>query len=344
MKLRFLIILTAIFALFSDLYLNAAVFYTPKEYNEIYNEKVAVELEIKTLKRQFKNEKANLEEKNQNLKTEIDSLNKTIALLKEQAADDKKGYEARIKDLEKRTDILKKKGGDREKILIEENRKLEARYKKQIAKLKKDLIKEKENNLKAQKNLIAKYEAKMAALNKKIANLDEELSSLKKLTKKQKQELARMENQAKELEKQLEKEIKLGQIRLKRFHDKLIINLDDKISFASGSSKLKKEILPALNKITKILSKYSENSIVIEGHTDNVPIRGSRRFRDNWQLSTERALSVLAHILKNNKINPVRFSAAGYGEYQPIVPNDTSLNKALNRRVDIVVKPRVKKK
>ena len=152
-----------------------------------------------------------------------------------------------------------------------------------------------------------------------------------------------MNAQANELESKLAEEIEKGDIRLKRFHDKLIINLDDKISFDSGSARLKRDITNALKKIRNILVRYPENMIIVEGHTDNIPIR-SKRFRNNWRLSTERALSVLGFLLKNKKLNPQRFSASGYGEYNPIVTNDTAQNRALNRRVDIVVIPRVKKK
>jgi len=161
-------------------------------------------------------------------------------------------------------------------------------------------------------------------------------------TEKQKKELSRMENQAQELEKQLTEEIKKGEIRLKKYHDRIIINIDDRISFDSGQSELKKNFLPTLEKISKILAQYPEYYIIIEGHTDDVPIK-TARFRNNWQLSTERALAVLDYLLKNTELDPRRFSAAGYGEYRPVVSNDTKENRALNRRVDIVVIPIVKK-
>jgi len=182
------------------------------------------------------------------------------------------------------------------------------------------------------------YEKKILALKDEIANLNEELSELKKLTDKQKAELARMENQASELEKQLDEEIKKGDIRLKKFHNRLVINIDDRITFDSGYANLKKEVLPPLKKIREILSQYPEYSIVVEGHTDNVPIK-TQKFRDNWQLSTERALAVLGYLLQDKDLNALRFSAAGYGEYRPLVSNETKENRALNRRVDIVVIP-----
>ena len=152
-----------------------------------------------------------------------------------------------------------------------------------------------------------------------------------------------MENQALELEKQLESERQKGEIRLKRFHDRLIINIDDKISFDSGDATLKKNLLPALKKISKILSQFPEYNIIVEGHTDNIPIK-TKRFRNNWHLSVERSLAVLDYLLDNNSdLDPRRFTTAGYGEYKPQVPNDTSENRALNRRVDIVVIPMLKK-
>lgn len=321
---------------------KAGLLYTRSQYKKLYNEKIAVEIELSTVKRKFKNEKSDLLGKIKKLEAEIESLNKQLDLLNGKNEKDKKLCNTRIEELKKTIDILKKKSGNREQNLISENKKLQKRYEKELQQVRDGLIDEKKRNIKQLADLKKFFENKITELNRVIKNLNEELSTLKKLTRQQKEELRRMEEQALELEKKLKKEIAMGQIRLKKFHDKLIINLDDKISFASGSAKLKKEILPALKKITTILISYPEYNISIEGHTDNVPIR-SRRFRDNWQLSTERALSVLGYILKNKKLNRSRFGAAGYGPYRPIVNNDTDENRALNRRVDIVVIPRVTK-
>ena len=343
-KTLFFTMLIFFFVTAAIMRINAGqLLYTKNQYNKIYNEKVALELELKSLKRKFKNEKANFESDISKLKSEIDNLNRKIELLEKQMQEESDLSNKKIAELEKRTDILKRTGSEREKELIEENRKLQERCSLDLAKMEDILKKERDKFLEDINDLKKSYQEKLDNLKKEIANCNEELSSLKELNKKQKMELERMEAQANELEDKLADEIKNGDIRLKRFHDKLIINIDDKISFDSGSSMLKKEILNALEKIRDILDKYPENSIIVERHTDDVPIR-SRSFRDNWQLSTERALSVLGFLLKNTKLNPERFSAAGYGEYNPIVSNDTAQNRALNRRVDIVVVPRLKKK
>jgi chemotaxis protein MotB len=322
---------------------KAALIYLPSEYNALYNEKVALELELKTLKRQFTNEKTNLEGRIKDLEKDIEELKGSLALSEKNREEDNKASQLRIKELESVRDILQKKGSDREKELIEENRNLQKQFKEETDRLRNELQKERELKIAELAKQKTDYEKKISELNNRLNNVIDELSEIKKLSESQKKELDRMSAQAGELEKQLEDEIKKGEIRLKRQHEKLIINIDDKISFDSGQADLKKGVLNALDKIAKILSDYPENTIVIEGHTDNVPI-STKKFRDNWQLSSERALAVLAYLLKNTKLDAARFAAAGYGEYKPIVSNDTSENKALNRRVDIVVIPRMSQK
>lgn len=337
-----LILVIALYFIFLDS-ANAALFYTNSEYNAVYNEKVAAELEVKTLKRQLTNERANMEARVKELEKDIDALNGKISLLEKGREDDSKACRARIKELENVRDILQKKGSDREKQLVEENRALQKKCNEENERLRAELQKERELKITELAKQKAGYEKRISEMQARLANMADELSEIKKLSESQKQELDRMSSQAGELEKQLEEEIKKGEIRLKRLHEKLIINIDDKISFDSGQSELKKGVLNALDKIAVILSNYPENTIMVEGHTDNVPI-STRRFRDNWQLSAERALAVLNYLLKNTKLDPVRFAAAGYGEYRPIVSNDTPENKALNRRVDIVVIPRISQK
>jgi chemotaxis protein MotB len=341
-KIIFLLFLfSAILLPASDL--NADIFYWPSQYNSIYNEKVALELELKTLKRQFANEKSAFEARIKELESNISDLNNKLELCDKNKKEDAEMYQARIKELENLRDTLKKTGSQREKELINEITVLQKKCQEESDRLRAELQKERQMKLDELTSQKSEFEKKISGLEAKIASLEDELAEIKKLSESQKAELDRMSMQAGELEKQLADEIKRGEIRLKRLHEKLIINIDDKISFDSGSSELKKEVLNALGKVAEILSNYPENTLVIEGHTDNIPI-SSKRFRDNWQLSTERALAVLNYLLKNTKLDPVRFQAAGFGEFQPIVSNDTPENRALNRRVDIVVVPRLSKK
>lgn len=337
------ILLFSLTAVILPVYGSAQIFYTPGEYNSLLNTKLALELELKSLNSQYANEKNNLQNTIKNLESQLENLNREIDYLEKKNREEKDLCQKKINELERRTDILKEQSGETEKELIEENRRLQENCDKELKKIRDILEAERKKHLQEMADIKFQFEKKITTLENEIINLNSELSELKYLTEKQKKELSRMENQALELEKQLGDEIQKGEIRLKRFHDRLVINIDDKISFDSGKADLKNNLLPALKKIGKILSQFPEYNIIVEGHTDNVPIK-TRSFRNNWHLSVERSLVVLEYLLKNNSdLDPRRFTTAGYSEYRPVVPNNTAENRALNRRVDIVVIPMLKK-
>ncbi|EMN47536.1 OmpA family protein [Leptospira interrogans str. L1207] len=318
---------------------SADVFYYPWEYNKVYNEKITLEIELDSLRARYRNETENSKKERLEFDSKIRSLEELLSREKEFRAKDNDLNIEKIKVLENQIAVLKTKSSNKEKELIDENEKQSKKFRDLIDGLKEDLERERENCQKKTEALQKEYERKISDLESRILVLNDEISKLKHLSENQKKELDRLSDQANELENKLTDEIKKGQIRLKRFHDRLVINIDDKISFDSGSADLKKQILPALDKIKEILGNYPGNLIIIEGHTDNVPIR-TKKFSDNWQLSGERALSVLHYFLESKILDPRNFSLAGYGEFQPIVSNDTPENRALNRRVDIVVVPR----
>ncbi|OUM97414.1 MAG: hypothetical protein BAA04_05270 [Firmicutes bacterium ZCTH02-B6] len=113
------------------------------------------------------------------------------------------------------------------------------------------------------------------------------------------------------------------------------VRFADAVFFDLGKADLKPEALRTLDEVATLL-KEVPNHIRIEGHTDNWPIR-TERFPSNWELSTARATTVLRYLVEQHGLNPTRVSAAGYGEYRPLMPNDTDENRARNRRVDIVI-------
>jgi chemotaxis protein MotB len=145
------------------------------------------------------------------------------------------------------------------------------------------------------------------------------------------------------LEESLAKEIEDKQIRLQMEEKGLVITFVSEVLFDSGKADLKKESLPSLAKVARILMEnVPENNIGIEGHTDNQPIRYSK-WKSNWELSAHRALSVLQY-LESKGVNPKRLSASGYGEYRSVASNDTVEGRQLNRRVEIVILPKSVKK
>lgn len=305
----------------------------------MYNEKITLEIELDSLRTRYRNETENSKKERLEFDSKIRSLEELLSREKEFRVKDNDLNVEKIKVLENQISILKAKSSNKEKELIDENERQSKKFRDLIDNLKEDLEKERANCQNKTEALQKEYEKKISDLEGRILVLNDEISKLKHLSENQKKELDRLSDQANELESKLTDEIKKGQIRLKRFHNRLVINIDDKISFDSGSADLKKQIFPALDKIKEILGNYPGNLIIIEGHTDNVPIR-TKKFSDNWQLSGERALSVLHYFLESKILDPRNFSLAGYGEFQPIVSNDTPENRALNRRVDIVVVPR----
>ncbi|MDD4527223.1 MAG: flagellar motor protein MotB [Candidatus Margulisbacteria bacterium] len=116
----------------------------------------------------------------------------------------------------------------------------------------------------------------------------------------------------------------------------LEIVIKDKLLFESGSATLKPESYSILGKIGESLADI-DNDIIVEGHTDDVPPTSKTGFRSNWELSSARALSVAQVFIKNSQIRPDRFSIAGYGEYKPLVQNTSERNKAINRRVSVII-------
>jgi chemotaxis protein MotB len=104
--------------------------------------------------------------------------------------------------------------------------------------------------------------------------------------------------------------------------------------FDSGSATIKEESVPILNKVGRILQRYAESTIDIEGHTDNIPIN-SGKFESNNQLSDARALSVFEYLVDSSSLDPAGMKHSGRGEYVPIADNSTPEGRAKNRRVEI---------
>lgn len=114
----------------------------------------------------------------------------------------------------------------------------------------------------------------------------------------------------------------------------IYISLSDLTVFDKGSARIKEDAKQLLSLIADIM-KNTGNYIVVEGHTDNLPIRGSQ-FSTNWELSTARATSVIMYLIEEHGIPPERLSASGYGEYKPVATNSTHEGRNKNRRVDIL--------
>lgn len=108
----------------------------------------------------------------------------------------------------------------------------------------------------------------------------------------------------------------------------------DDILFASGSTTMADRGVEVIGRIAPVVAQFA-NEIRIEGHTDDTPL--NRGTYSNWNLSTDRAIAIVNELVGNYDINPDRLSATGFGEFQPVAPNDSPQNRARNRRVEIVI-------
>lgn len=115
----------------------------------------------------------------------------------------------------------------------------------------------------------------------------------------------------------------------------VILRFADQVLFDLGRADLKPEAINILVEVAGALEDVP-NPVRVEGHTDDLPINNDR-FPSNWELSTARATNVIKFLIEEHGLDPRQFSAAGYGEYRPLVPNDSMENRARNRRVDIVL-------
>lgn len=126
-----------------------------------------------------------------------------------------------------------------------------------------------------------------------------------------------------------------SEIRLEREGRGLVVRFADNVLFDLGKADLKPGARRILDRLAMVIAGIP-NDIRVEGHTDDLPIH-TAAFPSNWELSTRRATEVVRYFAEAHRFSPVRLSAAGYGEYRPLAPNDTYENRRLNRRVDVVI-------
>ena len=118
------------------------------------------------------------------------------------------------------------------------------------------------------------------------------------------------------------------------------ISLADNMLYKSGSYEINSRAAETLSKIAKIIKDYKDYDVLIEGNTDNVPIK-RENIRNNWDLSTLRASSVVQALQNDYGVDPKRLTAGGRGEYNPIADNNTEVGKQRNRRTQIIITPKL---
>lgn len=131
--------------------------------------------------------------------------------------------------------------------------------------------------------------------------------------------------------------IDAGQLKVVIRDGRMLIALPNDVLFDSGKTTVRPEGQVALGKVAQVLAGIPDRRFLVTGHTDDLPIR-TRAFPSNWELSTGRAVEVTKFMIQNG-MKPQVLAAAGYGEFDPLVPNDSPEHRAQNRRIEIVLLP-----
>jgi chemotaxis protein MotB len=184
---------------------------------------------------------------------------------------------------------------------------------------------------------------------KKAQAMEQQLAAARgevgKLAKEKEAELAKLKQAQNDMLQSLKQEVEAGEVMVNQLADRLSVKILDKILFASGDATISAKGRDVLKRVGKVLAQARDKDKVIriEGHTDNVPIgpKIKDKFATNWELSTARATTVVRFMAEASKIPPDGFEAAGLGEYHPVAKNDTPAGRQQNRRIEIILYPRV---
>ncbi|UKM65851.1 OmpA family protein [Flavobacteriaceae bacterium GSB9] len=122
---------------------------------------------------------------------------------------------------------------------------------------------------------------------------------------------------------------------------KVYVSMENKLLFSSGSWSVGSEGRRAVEQLGSVLGENPDIAVLIEGHTDNVPYSGNGPLTSNWDLSTKRATSIVNILRENREINPQNLTAAGRGEYAPVDTNETPEGRAKNRRIEVILTPKL---
>lgn len=202
-------------------------------------------------------------------------------------------------------------------------------------------------NTKKNKELLAKLEAKEQAL----ASENARLAALKKQLENRSQRVTELENviAAKDaamtnLKNAVSKALTDFEgkgLTIEQRNGKVYVSMENKLLFKSGSWAVGTEGKKAVKQLGTVLAENPDINILIEGHTDNAPFKGNGQLSGNWDLSTKRATAIVKILQENTKVVAENLTAAGRGEFAPIDSNETAKGKAKNRRIEVILTPKL---
>jgi chemotaxis protein MotB len=302
---------STIIALLGLTFFLSSCIVTKKKYDDVLAQKVKTEGELAEKSKQLQSANASLKE-----------LNESLVKLKQDTADLNQSYHVTSEQL---------------KELNKEYDQLNSYYKNLLnnsGKLNRDLA--------VQKDQLFSIQSNLERTRKLNDSLSSSLIEREKKVKELEQILANKDKAVQDLKDRISNALlnfKENDLTVKVKNGKVYVSLAEQLLFGSGSIEVDAKGVTALQQLAKAIKDQKDIQIMIEGHTDNVPIsKKSQYMQDNWDLSVMRATSI-TKILTKAGVSSNQVTAAGKGEFSPLAPNDSAQNKQKNRRTEIIITP-----
>ncbi|HXB42335.1 MAG TPA: OmpA family protein [Bacteroidia bacterium] len=303
-----------------------------RKLDECNEKRTACENELSALKTTNQSNEAKLKELNE----QLTQNNKDIKILSNDTM--QMGSEIRI--LEKKYDKLNTLNEE----LLDKYNKLLSGSEKDNAKLSGDLQTTQAALLKKQDELNA-LAAQLAQQKKDLDALSEQLKQREARVNELEAILKQKDQAAADLKKKLSDALGAFEnkgLTITQKNGKIYVSMEESLLFASGKTDVQPKGVEALKGLAKVLDQNPDINIMVEGHTDDVPMKGAGEIKDNWDLSVMRATSVTKIILSSSpNIDPKRIAAAGRGEFFPLDPAKTPEARKKNRRTEIILTPKL---
>ena len=202
---------------------------------------------------------------------------------------------------------------------------------------KEDALKELERKLLLRKNNLDKMQANLDNLNKELEARNARLIELEKILRSKDSLVLALKKKVTDALYGFE-----GKgLTIKMQNGKVYVSLEENLMFKSGKYDVDPKGAAALKQLIPVLEQNPDINIMVEGHTDDVPFKGSGVLLDNWDLSSKRATTILRILVKGTKINPARITAAGRSQYVPLDKGKTAEARQKNRRTEIILTPKL---
>ncbi|MDI9310204.1 MAG: OmpA family protein [Limnohabitans sp.] len=272
---------------------------------------------------QLKNAKSQLETEKSALTSDLDKLKSDFDKLKlerDKLASEYAATSNNLKTLQNSYNALEKNSDEALKANMDKNRELLAQ-------------------LEAKEKALASEKSRLEKISKDLKDRSDRVAELEGL-------IAAKEASMKKLKETLSKSLKAFEgkgLTIQQKDGKVYVSMENKLLFESGSWTVGTEGKKAVDLVAKVLGDNPDIAVLIEGHTDNDKINGAigGGIENNWDLSTKRATAIVNILATNPKINKANLTAAGRGEYSPLMSNDLPDGKAKNRRIEIVLTPKL---